>query len=158
MLKCGKLLWLPGFWLAIGDKKIYMTDGFFRWIRVDCIREIIAVLVLIGLSFSLSGCVMSEEMRRISEVKKAQRQKAQEGSTNLNGEQIFFRSCNTCHPSGRQGMGPALDQLATHFPDDQALKAFIRKGKNMMPPQPPSVINDQELDNLVDYLRDLKFD
>lgn len=135
-----------------------MTDGFFRQILRDYGREIFAISALISLSFSLTGCVMSEEMRRISEVKKAQRQKAQEGSTNLNGEQIFFRSCNTCHPSGRQGMGPALDQLAAHFTDDQALKAFIRKGKNMMPPQPPSVISDQELDNLVDYLRDLKFD
>lgn len=99
---------------------------------------------------------MSEEMRRIAEVKKAQKQRDSAGSTNLNGEQIFYRSCNTCHPSGRLGMGPSLKNLAKNFPEDAALKSFLRKGKGMMPAQRPDILNDQELDNLVVYLRELK--
>ncbi len=100
---------------------------------------------------------MSEEMRRIEAVKKAQRERDLEGSTNLTGEQIFVRSCNTCHPNGRAGLGPTLVSLPSKFPEDAALKAFIRKGKGMMPPQSADRINDVELDSLIAYLRQLDF-
>lgn len=121
-------------------------------------RVFSVVLSIFGSAVLLDGCVMSEEMKRIEIVKRSQQQKAEAGSTNLNGEQLFFRSCNTCHPSGRANMGPSLENLAKDFPDDAALKAYIRKGKGMMPPQPKEIINDQEMDNLVVYLRQLTFD
>jgi len=101
---------------------------------------------------------MSEEMKRIAAQKKADQQRQESGSTNLTGEQIFVRTCNTCHPQGRQGMGPSLENLATHFPDDAKLKAYIRTGKGIMPGQPKDVLNDQEMDNLVGYLRALTFE
>jgi mono/diheme cytochrome c family protein len=105
----------------------------------------------------LSGCVMGEEMKRIDAVKKAQQERNEAGSTNLTGEQIFVRTCNTCHPGGRAGMGTSLENLAKDFPDDAGLRAYLRKGKGMMPPQPKEVLNDQEMDNLVAYLRALDF-
>ncbi|MBK7838905.1 MAG: cytochrome c [Candidatus Obscuribacter sp.] len=55
-------------------------------------------------------------------------------------------------------MGPSLENIATKFAKDDELKAFIRKGKGIMPAQPVDVINDQELDNLVGYLRQLEFE
>ncbi|MBI4534277.1 MAG: cytochrome c, partial [Candidatus Melainabacteria bacterium] len=76
-------------------------------------------------------------------------------STNLTGEQIFIRSCNTCHPVGREGMGPALDKVNEHFPRDENLQAFIRSGHGLMPQQPRESLNDQELASLVAYLRKL---
>ncbi|MBA4073760.1 MAG: hypothetical protein C0508_01880 [Cyanobacteria bacterium PR.023] len=139
MLKCGKL-WLP-------------RGNFMSFRRVFAV-----VLSIFSTAILLDGCVMSEEMKRIEIVKRAQKQRAEAGSTNLNGEQLFFRSCNTCHPSGRANMGPSLENLSKDFPDDASLKAYLRKGKGMMPAQPVEIINDQEMDNLIDYLRHLTFD
>lgn len=110
------------------------------------------------LSACVSGCSMQEEIRRIEQVKKAQEASEQSRSTNLTGEQIFIRSCNTCHPSGRQGMGPSLENMDTRFPTDEALKQLIRNGKGIMPAQPKATLNDDELNNLVGYLRRLNED
>lgn len=108
--------------------------------------------------FSLSACSMGEEMRRIEESKHANELRAASMSTNLTGEQIFVRSCNTCHPGGKEGMGPNLIAMETDFPSDDKLKAFIRKGKGMMPSQPVEDINDTEIENLITYLRRLNND
>ena len=111
---------------------------------------------LLSLSANLlSGCVMSEEMKRIESTERAQRQRAEASSTDLNGEQVFIRSCNTCHPQGKAGMGPSLEVIPAKYADDQALIAFLRRGKGMMPPQSKDVLNDQEMTNLIGYLRQL---
>jgi mono/diheme cytochrome c family protein len=124
-------------------------------IRANNFGKILAV----GLSAAcLSACSMGEEMRRIELNKKAEEASEQQRSTNLTGEQIFIRSCNTCHPSGRLGMGPSLENMDTHFPTDVALKQMIRSGKGMMPAQPKTTLNDDELNNLVVYLRQLNID
>lgn len=111
--------------------------------------------MLLGLALLASGCAMSEEVRRIEEVKRSAERREASRSTNLTGEQIFIRSCNTCHPGGKAGMGASLENLQKDFPDDEALKKFIRKGKGAMPGQPKEAINDQELESLVSYLRQL---
>ena len=98
---------------------------------------------------------MSEEVKRIEETKLAQQRRAASRSTNLTGDQVFIRSCNTCHPSGKAGLGPSLENISKHYPDDAVLAALIRKGKGMMPPQPKTTINDQELENLIEYLKSL---
>lgn len=116
-----------------------------------------ALSALTVLAFQpLTGCSMSEEVRRIEEVRKAERRKEEERSANLTGEQIFVRSCNTCHPSAKAGMGPALDRLNEHFPEDRSLKELLRAGRGIMPGQPVDVINEKEMDNLVAYLRDIQ--
>jgi mono/diheme cytochrome c family protein len=101
---------------------------------------------------------MGEEMRRIREVQKAQQASEQSRSSNLTGEQLFIRSCNTCHPGGRQGMGPNLENMDTKYPTDAALIELIRKGKGIMPGQAKTTINDQEMNNLVVYLRKMNQD
>lgn len=105
----------------------------------------------------LSGCAMSEEMKRINITQQAEQQREAGRSTNLTGEQIFIRSCNTCHPGGEAGMGPSLENLGKHFAEDAKLKAFLRKGKGNMPAQTKDTLNDKELDDLVLYLRNLNF-
>ncbi len=99
---------------------------------------------------------MSEEVKRIRQIQLAKQRQKDSMTTNLSGEQIFLRSCNSCHPGAKQGMGPALDKLPDHFPNDDGLKKFIRQGVGIMPAQPKEVLNDKELDNLVLYLRSLE--
>lgn len=98
---------------------------------------------------------MGEEMKRIEAAKQANQLRAASRSSNLTGQQIFIRTCNTCHPSGKEGMGPRLDKVAQDYPEDKALKKLIRQGRGIMPGQPVEVLNDEELDNLVVYVRDL---
>lgn len=116
--------------------------------------------VLFVVPLMLSSCSMGEEMRRIEESKVASKMREASRSPNLTGEQLFVRSCNTCHPGGGAGMGPSLINMETDFPTDQALKNFLRKGKGMMPAQAIDTINDEEMKNLIVYLhtvvKDLK--
>lgn len=106
----------------------------------------------------LCGCSMGEEMRRIEESKAASKMRDASRSTNLTGEQLFVRSCNTCHPGAKAGMGPSLETMNADFPTDDKLKKFLRTGKGLMPAQPVADINDEELSNLVAYLRSLSFE
>lgn len=116
--------------------------------------QILPLVILPVLALMLSACSMTEEVKRIERLKQAEQRQAAQNSSDLTGEQIFIRSCNTCHSgSKRQSFGPPLDNINNDFPDDAALKKFIRAGKGMMPAQTPQILNDQELDNLVGYLR-----
>jgi mono/diheme cytochrome c family protein len=103
--------------------------------------------------YELAGCAVSEEVRQIERVKQAQKEEIAGRSDQLAGQQVFIRSCNTCHPGGKAGVGVSLDEINNHFPTDAQLAKFIRKGSGQMPPQPPSVLTDQELANLISYLR-----
>lgn len=114
--------------------------------------------ILFTVVLLVSSCSMGEEMRRIEAAKQANQMRDASMSTNLTGEQIFVRSCNTCHPGGKEGMGPRLDRISEDFPTDATLIAFIRKGKGMMPAQPKDSLNDDEMNNLVGYLRNLSAD
>jgi cytochrome c5 len=117
---------------------------------------IVAVYFFAITSLILSGCAMSEEIKRIDENKHSLSERAASLSTDLNGEQLYFRSCNTCHPTGRQGpMGPSLEHVNEHFLTDAALRDFIRKGKGVMPPQSIKVMDEKEMDSLIYYVRHL---
>lgn len=70
-----------------------------------------------------------------------------------NGEAVFARYCNTCHPGGGRGAGPSL--LTEDFSVDE-LKAVVRHGKTRMPGFGPSIISDEDLDALVSYVQGLK--
>lgn len=113
------------------------------------------VVPVVTLVFGLSACSIGEEVKHIEEVQRAEMRQETARSENLTGEQLFVRSCNTCHPGGQAGIGPNLAEIDTSMPDDAQLKALIRKGRGNMPPQSKETINDQELDNLVVYLRAL---
>jgi mono/diheme cytochrome c family protein len=113
---------------------------------------------ILGALLLCCGCSMKEEIKRIEAVKQAQQANEASRSDNLTGEQVFIRSCNTCHPSGRKGFGPSLISMDDHFPTDDKLKALIRTGKGPMPGQPVETLNDRELSNLVEYLRRLNTD
>ncbi len=119
-------------------------------------RLVFSSLVAIFLISALVACSISEEMKRIEASKQYEESQEASRSTDLTGEQVFIRSCNTCHPGGRQGLGPNLLDINKKYPDDEVLKALIRKGKGIMPGQPASVINDIEMNRLIAYVRNLK--
>ncbi len=110
---------------------------------------------LLILCLIVSSCAMSEEMKRIDQSNLADQKREAAMSNDLNGEQIFFRTCNECHPGGKANVGPALDKLDEHFPDDSKLIAYIRKGKGVMPAVPKEVLNENEMRSLITYLRKL---
>lgn len=120
-----------------------------------CISWSLVAAVALGTTLVLTSCSMSEEVKRIARMNQLEHKRETAAFSDLTGRQIFLRSCNTCHPGGAKGMGPALDKLAEHFPADQGLKSFIRKGKGIMPAQPKEALNDREMENLVEYLRSL---
>src|SRR5579883_169414 len=102
------------------------------------IARIAALAILVVAT--TGGCAMSEEMRRIEAQRKDKERREKGMTTDLTGQEIFIRSCNTCHPGAKAGMGPALNQLAEHFPTDDKLKKFLRTGVGAMPPQPKELI------------------
>jgi len=69
------------------------------------------------------------------------------------GKALFVRYCNTCHPGGMRGAGPAL--IGQHYTDEQ-LRMVVRKGKNRMPGYNAKVISDEELTDLVAHVQSLK--
>ena len=118
-------------------------------------HTLLRIYAVVVLFLVVCGCSMSEEMKRIEQMRAAQQRRDASRSTNLTGEQVFMRSCNTCHPQGRAGLGPSLGNLPQRYSDEASLKAFLRKGKGIMPPQRPKDLNDEELNNLIDYLKTL---
>jgi len=114
------------------------------------------VLTLLALICTLVACSISEEMKHIEASRQYEERQSASSSTDLTGEQIFIRSCNTCHPGGNKGLGPSILNINEKYPEDEMLKALIRKGKGIMPGQPANVIDDIELNRLVAYLRNLK--
>ena len=125
-------------------------------INTEVVKLIAGGTMLISLGAILAACSLSEEVKRIEASKQYEERENASRSTNLTGEQVFIRSCNTCHPGGKQGMGPSLINIGEKYPDDAALKSLIRQGRGIMPAQPKNIINDGELKSLITYLRTLK--
>jgi mono/diheme cytochrome c family protein len=123
---------------------------------VEISKQLLSPLLVCSVlctTLSLAGCAVSEEVRQIERVKHAEKEELAGRSEQLTGQQVFIRSCNTCHPGGKAGTGPSLDDINSRFPTDAQLAQFIRAGSGQMPPQPPSILTDEELANLISYLR-----
>ena len=73
------------------------------------------------------------------------------------GKDAFTRLCNQCHPSANAGIGPALfgPPFAQRYPDDSSITAVVRQGKGGMPAIAASALADQDLANVVAYIRGL---
>ena len=72
------------------------------------------------------------------------------------GQVVFMRNCHVCHPRGEAGVGPALNNKPL---PDAAIEVQIRTGvvgAGTMPPFPPEVLSDQEIDQIIAYLTALR--
>jgi mono/diheme cytochrome c family protein len=69
------------------------------------------------------------------------------------GEVIFDRQCSHCHPGGERGLAPALnDKPLPGF----LIKFQVRHGLGAMPAFSQREIGDQDLNDLVRYLKALR--
>ncbi|MHB1160452.1 MAG: cytochrome c [Chloroflexota bacterium] len=66
------------------------------------------------------------------------------------GSALFNSSCGGCHPGGKAGMGPSLQGL----PEDRVVQA-VREGKDAMPPYSPATLSDQQIRDIIAFLRSL---
>ncbi len=71
------------------------------------------------------------------------------------GEVVFQRYCNVCHPGGGFGAGPSLIVELPRMSDEQ-VREVVRHGKNRMPGFTQQEITDEELANLIVYMRGLE--
>ena len=69
------------------------------------------------------------------------------------GQVVFMEKCNRCHPGGEAGLGPALTDKP--FPD--FLKRFqVRHGLGVMPAFDKSEMTDEQLSDVLAYIRALR--
>jgi cytochrome c5 len=65
------------------------------------------------------------------------------------GKIVFMQACNSCHPGGEGGLGPALNNKpAPRF----LLKTQVRLGLGAMPAFDAHKIPPEQLDDLTQYL------
>ena len=69
------------------------------------------------------------------------------------GAQTFAEHCYQCHPGGAAGIGPALNNKPL---PGWAMKFQVRHGLGTMPGFSQQQIADDELDDLVAYLKALR--
>ena len=79
------------------------------------------------------------------------------GTREAHGRSLFVGTfgCNTCHPGGGQGVGKSLvgEHFTQRYPTDEALAERIRRGGGQMPPYPPERMSEQELQDVMAYIR-----
>jgi mono/diheme cytochrome c family protein len=69
----------------------------------------------------------------------------------LNGRQVFMEYCNTCHPSGRAGLGPGIfNKPLPGF----LIRFQVRNGMGKMPAFDSEHISSEELDNLIRFIKE----
>ncbi|WP_246000606.1 c-type cytochrome [Pontibacter diazotrophicus] len=69
------------------------------------------------------------------------------------GEVVYMNYCHKCHPGGEAGLGPAInDKPLPGF----MIKLQVRNGLGVMPAFKEEVIPDEELDDMVAYLKALR--
>ncbi|MDQ3704279.1 MAG: cytochrome c [Chloroflexota bacterium] len=71
------------------------------------------------------------------------------------GEVVFQRYCNVCHPGGGLGAGPSLIRELPGL-SDQQVRDVVRHGESRMPGFSDQDISEEELENLLVYIRSLK--
>lgn len=69
------------------------------------------------------------------------------------GEMVFMQYCNSCHPGGAAGLGPAINNKS--LPGGM-LKFQVRHGLGVMPAFKKEVISEEKLDHLVAYLKTIR--
>lgn len=69
------------------------------------------------------------------------------------GQVVFMKNCNRCHPGGMGGLGPAI----INKPLPGFLMRFqVRNGLGAMPSFKKQQLAKADLDNLIDYIKELR--
>ena len=72
------------------------------------------------------------------------------------GEKIYIQLCSSCHGVDLEGgVGPPLGPGSNaHEQDDEFLRLTIQRGRGRMPSFGSSKLSTDQLDRLIEYLRD----
>ena len=73
------------------------------------------------------------------------------------GQVLFGRYCDSCHPAGQEGIGASLrsPQFKRTITTSEQIAGVVRKGGFDMPPFPPDLINDDDLNQIAAYVLSL---
>lgn len=71
----------------------------------------------------------------------------------VQGQVVFDTYCHKCHPGGEAGLGPAINNKPL---PGFMIKFQVRNGVGVMPAFKEEVISDEELNNIVAYLKTLR--
>ncbi len=73
------------------------------------------------------------------------------------GQVLFGRYCDSCHPAGQEGIGASLrsPQFKRAITTSEQIAGVVRKGGFDMPPFPPDLINDDDLNQIAAYVLSL---
>lgn len=69
------------------------------------------------------------------------------------GEKVFYEQCHQCHVRGEAALAPALNNKPL---PGFLIRMQVRHGHGAMPSFPNSRISDEELSDLVSYLKALR--
>jgi mono/diheme cytochrome c family protein len=69
------------------------------------------------------------------------------------GERVFMTHCDKCHPGGEAGLGAALNNKPLPGP---MIKMQVRAGAGAMPKFSKELLPDDQLDDLIAYLKVLR--
>lgn len=70
----------------------------------------------------------------------------------VEGQKLFMGSCSRCHPGGNAGLGPSI--INKPLPGFM-IKLQVRQGFGTMPSFSRNHLSREELDNIVQYLKEL---
>ncbi|MDN3016023.1 cytochrome c [Paenibacillus sp. BSR1-1] len=110
-------------------------------------------ILLIGI---MSACGKDDSDSAKEPAKEPAKQEESKPATALAGDEVFQKSCITCHSSGNiTGGQKVLDanRIHTDFKTKEDLQAFISKN---MPKSAPASLSKEEYDAVVSYLWDQK--
>jgi mono/diheme cytochrome c family protein len=107
-----------------------------------CLPALLAVAVL---AFTLAACGPREDPNEVLPEMTEERL--------AEGQQIFIRHCQSCHPDGARGAGPRLADRAIPV---VIVRDRVRNGRRAMPAFGPQVISEDELESLVAYVVSLR--
>ncbi len=68
------------------------------------------------------------------------------------GQEVFMESCNRCHPAGNAGLGPSI--INKPIPGF-LIKMQVRNGYGAMPSFDKEHLSDEELNNIVKYIKEI---
>lgn len=79
-----------------------------------------------------------------------------EGYKSRSGAEIYKKKCTICHGAdGKKGVGGAKD-LTLSTMDSAAIVKILENGKNGMPKQIQHFKSDEEVENIVEYLKSMR--
>ena len=71
----------------------------------------------------------------------------------VRGQVVYDTYCHKCHPGGEAGLAPAINNKPL---PGFLIRFQVRNGVGLMPAFKDKVISDEELDNLLAYMKELR--